>query len=688
MGSKLAAPSSTNGPASAPSAVTVVYVGGVPYLLQHDAPVMSLGQLPMQEGRRYVPATSFGRLVRTKTAGVVMRLFEGDDVWRGEFLDLVFYAQNDSANFEAFLAEIPPQARASTRTLMVGSDIHGQPVPLAPGPYVCDCVTGNLYRPYRLYRDSSNAFVRGALPRGGAGVPSRLYHLEADHTAPKPLAGLRFGVKDSIDVAGLHTSNGSRCYRELYPPRTETAACVARLLGAGAVMLGKLRCGQWCDGQDPVDRIEEPTPTNPRGDGFQKPSGSSSGSATSCASYPWLDFTVGTDTGGSVRHPAAVNGVYGIRPSSGRMQSEGMLVCSPLLDTPGVFARSAAMAERVTKVMFSDPLARLGSRRRFKLLYAVEPNTTSTTPKFFSTGGSGPEARTPAGQIMESFVSRLETYLNCKRQKLNLYDLWTSTTSSEEDLSTATSTIYQNIVYGNLARTTIEPFMRDYRAEKGPKVRPFIEATTRKRLEYGKGVSDAEMEDSERRLKVFADWVNNLVLPGPSTTTDDDKGEEGEEIPLLLYPQVWAQPAYRDEPATRALIGPDGKPALFWTGFSAYSLAYASGCPDIAVPLGEVPFVSRITGDPEEAVDDNNSTQLPVVISIMAPKGMDEALLELLRELEERGDTERGGMRESLVSRLELDTSWQDRHQQQKLHGAPPPYLSIFPLAYIRFYPR
>ncbi|KAK7955865.1 uncharacterized protein PG986_005087 [Apiospora aurea] len=669
MGIKTAAPT-TASPAT-PSAVTIVYIGGVPYLLPHDAPVLSLGQLPIRHGRQYVPATSFGSLVQTKTAEIVMRLFEDDDVWTDEFLSLVFYAQNDSDNFEAFLAEIPSESRASTRAIMVGSDIHGQSVPLAPGPYVCDFLTGNLYRPYRLYEDSSDAFVRGALPTGsvasGKGdsssyqclevsdmipVPSKLYHLDADRTAPKPLAGMRFGVKDSIDVAGLHTGNGSRCYRELYPPRTETAACVARLLEAGAVMVGKMRCGQWCDGQDPVDRIEEPTPINPRGDGFQKPSGSSSGSAAGCASYPWLDFTVGTDTGGSIRHPAAVNGVYGIRPSSGRMPSDGMLVCSALLDTPGMLARSAAMAERVANVMFSEPLPRAASRRRFKLLYAVEPNTASTTPKFFSAGGSGPEASTPAGRIMESFVSQLEKHLKSQRRELNLYELWASSANSKEDLVTATSTMYQNIVYGSLSRTAIEPFLRDYRAEKGPKARPFIEATTRKRLEYGKGVSDAETEDSERRLKFFADWVNNTVLPAPSSstaTTADGPSDEGEaeeeeddEIPLLLYPQSWAQPAYRDEPATHALIGPDGKPALFWTGFSAYSLAYASGCPDIAVPLGEVPFTSRITGDPEEGgggegeASKSNSTRLPVAISILAPKGTDEVLLGLLRELEEK----------------------------------------------------
>ena len=84
-------------------------------------------------------------------------------------------------------------------------------------------------------------------------VPSRLYFSNA--TDDKPLSGLRFGVKDNIDTAGLQTGNGSKDYRDLYPPREVTAPCIQRLLAAGAVMVGKLRCTQWCDGQDPLERF-------------------------------------------------------------------------------------------------------------------------------------------------------------------------------------------------------------------------------------------------------------------------------------------------------------------------------------------------------------------------------------------------------------------------------------------------
>lgn len=83
-------------------------------------------------------------------------------------------------------------------------------------------------------------------------VPSRLSH--PPPSPQKPLSGLRFGVKDVIDIAGLETGCGSADYRAFYPPRTKTAACIQRLVDAGAVMVGKMRCCQWCDGQDPMER--------------------------------------------------------------------------------------------------------------------------------------------------------------------------------------------------------------------------------------------------------------------------------------------------------------------------------------------------------------------------------------------------------------------------------------------------
>lgn len=497
---------------------------------------------------------------------------------------------------------------------------------LLAGPYVVHTSTGYVYSVLKLCEDYNNAFVGGALKDGPSRyrrlrftdripVPSKMYY--RDPTTDHPLKGLRFGVKDTIDIAGLQTGNGSKCCRELYPPSKVTAACIDRLVSAGAIMVGKMRCCQWGDGQDPLERLEEVTPTNPRGDTFQKPSASSSGSAAGCASYEWLDFTIGSDTGGSVRHPAGVNGIYGIRPSLGSMDSSG-LVCTDLMDTPGIFARSASVAEAVCKVMMEDVTQAssvAGGNTRYNLLYAVEAESAepTETPKFFSRDGHGPEAVTSAGEIMESFVQRLEEFLGCKRQEVCIFDLWKKThpKGTSGDLLKATGDVYKNIVYGQLSRDVVQPFTREYIQRFGKQ--PFIEANTKARLDYGASVSDADLQASIDAFKSFADWVNQALLPQPS-----DDGE----VTLLVYPQSWGTPQYRDD------LGRLKSGQVFWNGFSVYSLSYCSGCPDFTLPIGEVEFESKFT---------NRNEHLPVALSLMGPRNLDTMLLGLTRELQDAG---------------------------------------------------
>ncbi|KAK8042759.1 hypothetical protein PG994_013242 [Apiospora phragmitis] len=584
----------------------------------------------------------------------------------------------------------PPQTVQTRFPDALGLSVSGG-LHIPPGPYVLHAATGNLYAASRLMADQSNAFTRGVVPRRPdeqfrwfeasdlIPVPSRLYF--SNPTNEKPLLGLRFGVKDNIDTSGLQTGNGSKDYRTLHPPREITAPCIQRLLAAGAVMVGKLRCSQWCDGQDPLEwcvlritptcnslahllclpypfdrywlpRLEEVTPTNPRGDGWQKPSSSSSGSASACASYAWLDFTVGSDTGGSIRHPAGVNSLFGIRPSLEAVDSSSALVYYRDFDTIGVFTRSASLASAVSQVMIGDndgnrreadhkSLESHGRRRKFKLLYAIESPSSeapSQTPKFFPHPSAiDHESQTPAAAIFESFITRLEAHLDVQRHRINLYDQWRATRpspeSTDEDLAKYTRTVYTNLVYGSMARNVIKPFVTKFQRAHPGRGQPFIEPTTKARLDYGAGVSDEELGRSREALDVYARWVNNVLLPAPTPATapsgqeenaaDDGASEvevevENGTIPLL----AWGQPQYRDDVSRRE----PGK--LFWEGFSVYSISYGSGCPDYVVPLGEVEFTSRITG---------TRAHLPIAISLLVPKGMDDALLRLIQELEEAG---------------------------------------------------
>jgi hypothetical protein len=125
-------------------------------------------------------------------------------------------------------------------------------------------------------------------------VPSRLY---SPPTSERPLNGLRITVKDNYHLSGFHSTLGSRSYTKLYPPQQETSVIVKALIDQGVVIVGKTKLGAYAGSEVPPEKcIDYFPPWNPRGDGYQGPSGSSSGAGSSVASYPWVDLALGTDS--------------------------------------------------------------------------------------------------------------------------------------------------------------------------------------------------------------------------------------------------------------------------------------------------------------------------------------------------------------------------------------------------------
>ena len=151
-------------------------------------------------------------------------------------------------------------------------------------------------------------------------------------------------MKDIYDVQGLRTGCGNRAYWQLYPPKNQTAPAVQHLLDSGLVLVGKTKTSQFANGEVATDDwVDLHAPYNPRGDGYQDGSSSSTGSGTAIAVYSWLDYAIGTDTGGSMRGPAGANGVFGNRPSHGAVSLDDVMPLSPPLDTAGIFTRDANM---------------------------------------------------------------------------------------------------------------------------------------------------------------------------------------------------------------------------------------------------------------------------------------------------------------------------------------------------------
>ena len=170
----------------------------------------------------------------------------------------------------------------------------------------------------------------------------------------KPLSGLTFAAKDIFDVEGHVTGGGNPDWKATHPPAEHTAWIIQTLVDAGATMVGKTHTDELTRGIL-GENAHYGTPINTRAPG-RVPGGSSSGSASAVAGG-LVDFALGSDTGGSVRIPASFCGLYGLRPTHGRIPLDGILLQAPSYDTIGWFARDAATFARVAEAIFSSTIA-------------------------------------------------------------------------------------------------------------------------------------------------------------------------------------------------------------------------------------------------------------------------------------------------------------------------------------------
>jgi hypothetical protein len=219
-----------------------------------------------------------------------------DDVWQLGFLEVLYLQYSGPGAIAADLSELGT----------VITSICNSSSALPNGPYFLSS-DGFLHQAHRLYSDVQGAFLEtvtispsgtfSVLPANLPGqalavaVPSRLYYSK---TVEKPLAGVRLGVKDIYDIAGLRTSNGNRAWYHLYPPANVTGPAVQSLIDAGAIVVGKMKTSQFANGEAATaDWVDYHSPFNPRGDGYQDPSSSSSGPGAGEGAYPWLDISIG-----------------------------------------------------------------------------------------------------------------------------------------------------------------------------------------------------------------------------------------------------------------------------------------------------------------------------------------------------------------------------------------------------------
>ncbi|KAK5201435.1 hypothetical protein LTR16_002691 [Cryomyces antarcticus] len=476
------------------------------------------------------------------------------------------------------------------------------------GPYFVSS-SGAVYEAYKLYSDVQGAFTEtvitiadgtySVLPANLPGqslavaVPSRLYFKP---TAEKPMAGVRLGVKDIYNVKGLRTSNGNRAWYHLYPAAIASAVSIQRLVDAGAVIVGKMKTSQFANGeQATADWVDYHSPFNPRGDGYQDPSSSSSGPGAAAGAYPWLDLTIGSDTGGSIHGPSEVQGLYGNRPSHGLVSLNGVMPLAPEFDTAGFLTRDPILWATAAGVLYGDNIT----------------FTYPAYPKQIKTIGFPTTAKSDGEALLLNFLANITSFLSATAAPFNITTAWASSKPAGADPSLVDllNITYPIVISQEQTKLVRDPFYADYAAAHDGR-RPFVDPAPLVRWAFGDSYPNTTLAQAVANQTIFSNWWASQVLVADAQTCSDS---------LLLYVGSDADVNYRNR-----YLGTPKVPV----GFSTGRISVFSGAPDFVLPLGQASYFSNITLHQE---------YLPVTVDIMAAKGCDGLVFSIVQDLVKAG---------------------------------------------------
>ncbi len=343
-------------------------------------------------------------------------------------------------------------------------------------------------------------------------------------SAAGPLAGLTFMVKDLFAISGRKVSNGNPTYYAQSLPASTTAPAIVRLLEAGASCTGITICDEFFYSVL-GSNVHYGQPINARAPKHVT-GGSSCGSAASVAAS-MCDFALGSDTGGSIRVPASFTGLYGLRPSFGRIATEGATVMAPSFDTIGFLAREAELFRKIGHVLLE------GERVDAKVTRLI------LAQDFFG------HAEASADQALWGTLAKIGPALPQPEHR---------------DIAGEAIDNWRNafrLIQGFEIQSTLLPFIQSHDVKLGPGIKERFAAAAE--------ITSTEAEAARRLRSEIAEKLDALLRPGT----------------LIVLPTTPTLPPERDIPDGASF-------AEFRSETLGYTcLAGNSGLPQISIPAAE-----------------------------------------------------------------------------------------------------
>jgi hypothetical protein len=435
----------------------------------------------------------------------------------------------------------------------------------------------------------------------------------------RPLAGERVAIKDLYDVKGLQTSGGSQAWARITPTANGTAPSVQQILDLGGVVVGKQKLAQFASGANPWDWQDEHYPFNPRGDGWLTCSASSSGGGCSIAAYDWLDYAIGSDTGSSMRRPAAVSGTYGQRPSQGMISLERVLPLGGATDTAGVFSRDPYKWIKFAKTWYSPSLHQDISLTGLSPL--VVPDTDAFPKTILYPVDYLPLNNSAAEPILQEFIDNLARIFNMTVKEFNftaaVQNFSDPVASNLSVLNSATGVINTWTAWDVIGRKLVSTWatLFDGRFPPiDPARRPgwiaFNESITNEAA-YQKALTTknigVEFYERELQYSTPESCSESVMLYDIGTGgLPSFRERELNDSPDASYLAIL--------PKTAKITGANICPIF--------------GCADFTIPIGQVPYFSNVTFHEE---------MVPVTINMVVKRGCDFVLYNMIEKLADEG---------------------------------------------------